>query len=104
MSTLQRFVIAVAVIIIGLGILFGIPTPPPANTFVETDFIWDDKISPYKDVIISSVNEIHRKIDGCQEIDPTSAYLSDKSTPSKPVFFVTCGGRFNVWFSRDGIL
>ena len=81
--------------------------PPPAQTFVETDFIWDDQISPHKDVIIATVNEIHRKIKGCQELDPTSAYLSNKSTPRDPVFFVTCGSganMFNVWFSRDGIL
>jgi hypothetical protein len=107
-SSLQNFfIIAVAIMIIGVGILFSIPTPPPAQTFVAADFIWDEQLSPHKDGIIARVNEIHRKVNGCQDIDPTSAYLSDKSTPGKPVFFVTCGSGvniFNVWFSRDGIL
>ncbi|NOZ65938.1 MAG: SH3 domain-containing protein, partial [Alphaproteobacteria bacterium] len=72
--------------------------------FTEDDFIWSNKISPYKDIIIAGVNKIHRENSGCKDIDPASAYISgSKGTISNPVFFVTCGkgaGIHNVFFSK----
>ncbi len=77
------------------------------QVFTEEDFIWDKNTSPYKDIIVAAVNKIHRENSRCKEIDPSSAYLSgSKSSPGKPVFFVTCGSgakAFNVWFSKDDL-
>lgn len=75
--------------------------------FAEDDFIWDKNTLPYKDTIVAAVNRIHRENSRCKEIDPNSAYLSgSKSSPGKPVFFVTCSSgaeAFNVWFSKDDL-
>ena len=114
MNALKLFWVGIAAIIV-IGIVTTLresPERPPARTFTEEDFIWDETISPHKDLIIATVNKIHREVEGCSEIDPTSDYLSgDKSTPEKPVFYVTCGSLdstpprvFNVWFSADGIM
>lgn len=77
------------------------------RTFKEEDFLWDKNTFPYKSIIIAGVNKIHRENRHCKIIDPSSAYLSaSKSTPGKPVFFVTCGDGakvFNVWFSEDDL-
>ncbi|MCF3628211.1 SH3 domain-containing protein [Thalassospiraceae bacterium LMO-SO8] len=77
------------------------------RVFTEEDFIWDKNTSPYKGTIITGVNKIHRENERCKEIDPASAYLSDsRSTPDRPVFFVTCGAgtkAFNVWFSEEDL-
>lgn len=77
------------------------------QVFTEQDFIWDKNTSPYKDIIVPAVNKIHRENSRCKEIDPSSAYISGtKSSPGKPVFFVTCGygaKAFNVWFSKDDL-
>lgn len=77
------------------------------QTFTEEDFIWDKITSPYKGIIVAGVNKIHRENSRCKEIDPSSAYLSgSKSSPGKPVFYVTCGSgaaAFNVWFSKDDL-
>lgn len=75
--------------------------------FTEQDFQWDSKIFRHKGLIVDSVNRIHREVPGCNVIDPYSAYLSgQRSSPSKPVFFVACGRgaqAFNVYFSESGI-
>lgn len=76
------------------------------RVFTENDFIWDDRIRPYKDIIVAGVNKIHRENERCGQIDPSSAYVSSKSTPSDPVFFVTCGSGanvFNVFFSKKDV-
>jgi len=77
------------------------------QVFTEEDFLWDNVISPYKEIIISGVNKIHRENARCKVIDPSSAYLSgSKSSPDKPVFYVTCGSDlevFNVWFSKSDL-
>lgn len=77
------------------------------RVFNEEDFIWDGKTSPHKEIIVAAVNKIHRENSRCEEIDPSSAYLSgSKSSPENPVFFVTCGSganAFNVWFSKEDL-
>lgn len=114
MNATRLFWIGIAaIIVIGVWTTWSQPPKtikPPARTFTATDFMWDDEISPYKDLIVASVNKIHREVEGCGEIDPTSAYLSEESTADAPRFFVTCGSLdskpprvFNVWFSADGI-
>lgn len=75
--------------------------------FTEADFIWDDKTSPYKKIIVAGVNKAYRENSRCKTIDPGTAYISSsKGSPSDPVFFVTCGtgtGAFNVFFSKSEV-
>ncbi len=75
--------------------------------FVEADFVWDKKTTPYKKVIIAGVNKVHKENANCKKIDPSSAYLSSsKGTASDPVFYVTCGegaNTFNAFFSKSEI-
>lgn len=75
--------------------------------FIEADFIWEDRTAPYKKTIIAGVNKIHRENPRCKTIDPASADISpSKSTPSHPVFFVTCGSGlsvFNAFFSESDV-
>ncbi len=77
------------------------------EVFTEADFYFDKKTRPYKNIIISGVNKIHRENSRCKNIDPSSAYISgSKGTKSNPVFFVTCGKDykvFNVFFSKSDV-
>jgi hypothetical protein len=82
-------------------------TEEQPRTLTEDDFLWDEVISPYKDLIITSVNKIHREVEGCSVINPDTAYLAvEKTASGAPRFFVTCGSMqraFNVYFSENGI-
>jgi hypothetical protein len=75
--------------------------------FTEADFIWDNKTSPYKKIIVTGVNKVHRENSRCKTIDPGTAYISSsKGSPSDPVFYVTCGtgaGTFNAFFSKSEV-
>jgi len=75
--------------------------------FTESDFYWDKNILPYKEIIITGVNKVHRENSRCKIIDPSSAYISSsKGTTSNPVFFVTCGKGaevFNAFFSKSDV-
>lgn len=77
------------------------------EVFTEADFIWDQTIEPYKDIIIAGVNKVHRENSRCTTIDASSAYISSsRGTPADPVFFVTCGegfNAFNVFFSKSEV-
>lgn len=77
------------------------------EVFTEKDFHWDQKTSPYKQIIIAGVNKIHRENSRCKDIDPSSVYISNsKGAKEDPVFFVTCGkgaGAFNVYFSKSEV-
>jgi hypothetical protein len=71
------------------------------RVFVEADVYWDKDTSPHKKRIVEEINRISRT-KGCSDLDPATVALSpSKSTPTKKVFFVTCGFTstpFNVWF------
>jgi hypothetical protein len=101
--------IKAAAIVIGLlaVYVYNAMTPDrPERAFVEADFLFDETTTPCKEVIMAGVQRIHRGAEGCEKIDPSSAYLAPRSTPEKPVFFVTCGTgarAFNVYFSKSGI-
>jgi len=75
--------------------------------FTEADFYFDKKTRPYKNIIISGVNKIHRENSRCKDIDTSSAYISStKGSKSNPVFYVTCGKKskiFNVFFSKSDV-
>lgn len=72
-----------------------------ARVFVEADVHWDKDTTPHKKRIVEEINRISRT-EGCSDLDPaTVAQSPSKSTPTKKVFFVTCGFTskpFNVWF------
>nr|WP_181374663.1 hypothetical protein [Pectobacterium carotovorum]AKG47494.1 hypothetical protein pA_00054 [Pectobacterium carotovorum] len=86
--------------------MFAVSTFAKAE-FTESDFYWDSKISPYKEIIIKGVNKVHRENSKCKDIDPSSAYISgSKGTKANPVFYVTCGKDFdvfNVFFSKSDV-
>lgn len=75
--------------------------------FTEADFSFDKKTRPYKNIIITGVNKIHRENARCKNIDPSSAYISSsKGSKSNPVFYVTCGKEykvFNEFFSKSDV-
>ncbi len=75
--------------------------------FTEADFYFDKKTHPYKNIIISGVNKIHRENSRCKDIDASSAYISStKGSKSNPVFYVTCRKEsmaFNVYFSKSDV-
>lgn len=77
------------------------------EVFTEADFLWDQTIEPYKEIIIAGVNKVHRENSRCTAIDASSAYISSsRGTPADPVFFVTCGegfNAFNVFFSKSEV-
>ena len=77
------------------------------EVFTEADFSFDKKTRPFKNIIITGVNKIHRENSRCKNIDPYSAYISgSKGSESNPVFFVTCGKGykvFNVFFSKSDV-
>lgn len=76
------------------------------RVFTEADFTFDKATLPYKKVIIAGVNRIHRENARCVDIDPSSAYLSSKSTKANPKFYVTCGKGsqvFNVFFTPHDV-
>lgn len=77
------------------------------EVFSEADFMFDNKTLPYKKIIISGVNKIHRENSKCKNIDTSSAYISgSKGTKLNPVFYVTCGKgfkAFNVFFSKSDV-
>ena len=75
-----------------------------SRIFVEGDFYWDGDTSAFKPQIVAVVNRISRENVNCPDPDPQSVAKSDRSSPTAPVFFVTCGSGmdvFNVWFSPD---
>lgn len=82
-------------------------TEAPLKTFVESDFYWDATLEPYKSIIISGVNMVHRDNSTCRTIDPSSAYIStNRGSASDPVFYVTCGSNLNttnVFFSKSDV-
>jgi hypothetical protein len=75
--------------------------------FSEADFVWDQKTSPHKKIIVAGVNKIRRENSRCKTIDTGSAYISaSKGSPSDPVFYVTCGtgaNTFNAFFSKSEV-
>ena len=74
------------------------------RVFAEDDFYWDEDTSAFKPQIVAVVNRISRENVNCPDPDPQSVAKSDRSSPTAPVFFVTCGSGmdvFNVWFSPD---
>lgn len=77
------------------------------NYFVDADFSWNNRTLPYKKIIITGVNKIHRENLKCGSIDPSSADISStKGSSSDPVFYVTCGSGievFNEFFSKSDI-
>lgn len=81
--------------------------PSGAQVFTEANFLWDKKITPYKQIIIAGVNKVHRENERCKDIDPHSAYLSSsKGSAKDPVFYVTCGKgaqAFNAYFSKSDV-
>ena len=76
-------------------------TDDGARVFVEADVYWDKHTSPHKKRIVEEINRIG-KLDGCADLEPATVSLSaSRSTPTKKVFYVTCGYTstpFNVWF------
>lgn len=67
--------------------------------YVEDDFIWDRDTGRYKPEITTIVNRIAQEHKGCSTIDTASVAQSpSRSKPGDPVFFVTCGTSFNVYF------
>jgi hypothetical protein len=76
-----------------------------ARKYVADDFYWDEDTSPYKKELVAAANRIAVENANCGSIDPgTLAKSPTKSTPGKPVYFITCNGisdqPFNVWFER----
>ena len=71
------------------------------RVYVESDVGWDETTRPFKKQIVEEINRISRE-PRCADIDPYTVALSPtRSSPGKPVFFVTCGMStkpFNVWF------
>lgn len=69
----------------------------------ESDVSWNKKTQPYKELILKTLNKIHRENANCRRIDPSILDISStKSSKSNPVFYVTCGeglSAFNVFFS-----
>lgn len=82
-----------------------------AETFTERDFVWDDKIRPYKKIIIAGVNMVHRKNPACKHLTLSSVYISPiKGSKDDPVFFIPCGNDWaenpqmvNVFFSKSEV-
>lgn len=76
----------------------------PLRTLTAADFTWTPAMRRHEDFVVSTVNQIHQKVEGCRQIDPSSTYLSGQS--AEPFGFVTCGSgrdKFNVLFSRKGV-
>lgn len=77
------------------------------RVFTEADFVWDKAITPYKNLIVTGVNQVYNSDARCAALDPGSAYISkSKGTPINPVFFVTCGtgaNAVNVFFSKSDV-
>ncbi|UIF87991.1 hypothetical protein [Cupriavidus sp. UYPR2.512] len=75
------------------------------EVFTDADFRWTKKTEAYKKIIVAGVNKVYRENSRCNEIDPSTAYISgEKGTRADPVFFVTCGrdaGAFNAYFSKS---
>lgn len=77
-----------------------------SRTFGQGDIFWDKWTTPHKAAILEAVNRIHRENATCTgTLDPSSVALSpSKSTPNKPMFFVTCGNGAsiqNVFFTLE---
>jgi len=74
--------------------------------YEEADFSFNEKNRPYRKLIISGVNKVHRSDPRCKKINPVSAKVSFvKSTKSEPIFFVNCGEGKNetrVFFDKTG--
>lgn len=69
------------------------------RVYVEDDFIWDRDTSRYKPEIVTIVNRIAQEHKGCSTIDTASVAQSpSRSKIGDPVYFVTCGTSFNVYF------
>lgn len=70
--------------------------------YVEDDFSWDEDTSSYKQQITATINTIATENRHCSYLDTgTLSKSPTRSTPSDPVFFITCGTGadvFNVWF------
>lgn len=82
-----------------------VPTSGPRTISAE-DIYWDKGTAKHKVMIVSALNRIHREDPRCKQIDPGSVSRSQKSTPAKPLFFVTCGSGIdvvNVFFSEDDV-
>jgi len=77
------------------------------RVFVDADFSWDNDTRKYAKEIVTIINQISQDNNKCGTIDTgTLSLSSSKSTPNKPVFYVTCGTgarAFNVWFSPDDV-
>lgn len=76
--------------------------PGEFRTFTAEDIIFDDGTRKYKTAIVKAVNRIHREDERCRDNLEPLVMRSQKSTPAKPVFFVTCrvkGEPVNVFFT-----
>jgi hypothetical protein len=75
--------------------------------FVEADFSWNERTSPYKEIIVAGVNKAHHEIENCKKMEPGSVGLDPiKSTATEPVFYVVCGEYENlssVFFSKSEV-
>ncbi|MCR9218913.1 MAG: hypothetical protein NXI21_01685 [Alphaproteobacteria bacterium] len=83
------------------------PADQPTSRFTKADLYLDSRTRPHADVILRGVNKLAAEDPRCRDaIDPTSAYLSSRSRPGAPVFFVTCGtgaGIANVFFTPEDV-
>lgn len=69
------------------------------RVYVAEDFIWDRDTGRYKPEIVTIVNRIAQEHKGCSTIDTASiAQSPSRSKHGDPVYFVTCGTSFNVYF------
>ncbi len=77
------------------------------EVFTEEDLVLDESELPYKRIILTGVNKIHREISQCKDIDISTAGIApNQGTKTDPVFFVTCGkalNAFNVYFSKSDV-
>lgn len=83
--------------------------PGEVRDFVDADFEWDKDTKKVKDMIVKTVNRIHREDPRCKTaIYPSSVAKSqtESKAQKKPVYFVNCGDgaeSVNVYFDAKRV-
>ena len=80
----------------------------PSEVFSEADIYWTEHTEPFRNLLVTAVNNVARNNSRCRKLDPGSVDRSlSRGTDDDPVFYVTCedasGLPFNVFFSRSEI-